>query len=682
MPPSKKGKMHIDTKCINTIRCLAADTVQKANSGHPGAPIGCAPMAQTLWSQVMNYNPANPKWANRDRFVLSNGHACSLQYVMLHLAGYDLTMDDLQQFRQLDSRTPGHPENHVTAGIEVATGPLGQGISNAVGLAIAEQHLAGVYNKPEMTVVDHFTYVICGDGCLQEGVSGEASSLAGHLKLGKLIVLYDDNQITIDGATELSFGEDVIKRYEAYGWHTQTVADGDTGDISELLAAVEAAKAVTDKPSMIKVNTTIGYGSLKQGTEKVHGSPLGADDIKQLKEKFGMDPEKQFFVDDEVREFYAGLKEAGAAKEAEWNATFEKYAAAFPELAAQFTRTASGALPDGWADSLPTFTPEDKAEGTRKYSQKVLSSLVDSIPELIGGSADLTPSNNTKVKGNEVDYSPATPEGRYIRFGVREHGMAAICNGLAAHGGVLPFCATFLTFTGYALGAMRLSALSGWPVIYIYTHDSIGLGEDGPTHQPIETLAHIRALPNFHMFRPADGNETAGAYKAALSHPSTPAVLALSRQSCANLPGSTADSVAKGAYVIQDCEADANVIIVASGSEVSTAIAGADKLKAAGVNARVVSFPCWELFEEQDLAYKQSVFTPGTPVLSVEAACTVGWQKYSHGQIGMSTFGKSAPGGQLMEHFGFTADNVADKAQKLVAFYKDKACPALTEQPF
>jgi transketolase len=629
----------------------------------------------------MNYNPSNYKWANRDRFVLSNGHACALQYSMLHLAGYNVTLDDLKSFRQVGSKTPGHPENHITEGIEVATGPLGQGICNAVGLAIAERHLAGVYNKPGFDVVDHHTYVICGDGCLQEGVSGEASSLAGHLKLGKIVVLYDDNKITIDGETDLSFTEDVLKRYEAYGWHTQTVADGDSGNVDGLEAAINAAKAVTDKPSIIAVKTTIGYGSAKQGTEKVHGSPLGPEDLKNVKKAFGFDPEESFSVPDDVQSFYANLKAEGAKKEQAWGEMFAKYQAAHGDLAAQFERTMKGELPQGWADSLPQFTPESKSEGTRKYSQKVLGALVDSIPELIGGSADLTPSNNTKVKGNELDFTPDTPEGRYLRFGVREHAMAAICNGLAAHGGVLPFCATFLTFTGYALGAMRLSALSGWPVVYIYTHDSIGLGEDGPTHQPIETLAHIRSLPNFHLMRPADGNETSGAYKAAIQHSHTPVVLALSRQSCANLAGSSIDGVAKGAYVVQDAD-NAAVIITASGSEVALAVDAANGLKEAGVNARVVSFPCWELFEEQSQEYKDSVFTPGVPVLSVEASSVFGWERYSHAQVGMTTFGMSGPGGKVMEHFGFTKANVMDKAQKLLAFYSGKSAPALLSKPF
>lgn len=682
MTDSKKPKLtEMDSKCINTIRVLAADTVQKANSGHPGAPMGCAPMAHTLWSYVMNYNPENPKWANRDRFVLSNGHACALQYSMLHLTGYDLAIDDLKQFRQVGSRTPGHPENHITAGIEVSTGPLGQGISNAVGLALAERHLAGVYNRPGHNIVDHFTYVICGDGCLQEGVSAEASSFAGHQKLGKLIVLYDDNQITIDGDTSLSFSEDVLARYAAYGWHTQHVNNGDSADLTDLREAIETAKGVTDQPSIIKVTTVIGFGSSKEGTHDVHGAPLGHDDLAAVKAKFGFDPEASFVVPDDVHAHFEARKEAGKQKEAAWNDAFAKYKAEHGDLAAQFERAISGELPEGWDANLPQFDSSTKAEGSRKYSQKVLGALVDSIPELIGGSADLTPSNNTKVKGNALDNTPDSPEGRYIRFGVREHGMSSILNGLAAHGGVVPFGATFLTFAGYALGAVRLSALSGFRVLYIFTHDSPGLGEDGPTHQPVETYAHLRTLPNLHFFRPCDGTETAGAYRAALLSSHTPSVFALSRQNIPNYDETSIEGVARGAYVLKDA-ANPQIILTGSGSEVSLCVETAKALESEGISARVVSFPCWKLFDDQDQDYKDSVFTPGVPVLSVEAANTQGWARYSHAQVGIDTFGLSGPGAKVLAHFGFTVDNVLDKAKKVVDFYSGSQAPALLHKPF
>ena len=668
------------SKCINTIRCLAADTVQGAKSGHPGAPMGCAPMATALWGEVMNFDAEAPKWANRDRFVLSNGHACALQYCMLHLAGYPLSIDDLKQFRQVGSLTPGHPENHITAGIEVSTGPLGQGISNAVGLAIAEAHLAATYNRPGFDVVDHFTYVICGDGCLQEGVSAEAGSLAGHLKLGKIIVLYDDNNIQIDGGTDLAFSEDVLKRYEAYGWHTQTVADGDGPDISAILAAIEVAKGVTDAPSMMKVRTTIGKGSAKENTAKGHGAPLGPEDLANLKTKFGLDPAASYAVEDDVYAYFRTRTSAGKEKHAAWNAMFDEYAAAHPELAAQFTRTQAGELPAGWDAALPAAAPGDKALATRKSSQAALAAIVPQLPELIGGSADLTPSNLTKVEGNAVDFQPGSYDGRYLRFGVREHAMASICNGLAAHGGLIPFGATFLTFVGYAVGAMRLSALSCFRVVYVMTHDSIGLGEDGPTHQPIETLASLRSMPNMCVIRPADQNEVSGAYACALANAHGPTTLALSRQGCAVLEGSSAAAVSKGAYALKDT-AGAKLILVATGSEVQLAVSTLPALAEAGISAAVVSMPSWELFEAQPVEYRQSVFPAGTPVLSIEAACTWGWERYAHASIGVNSFGMSGPGPKVFEHFGFTGENIVAKAKATVDFYGDSA-PNLVARPF
>ena len=517
--PAKKQKTmaaisaSVDTTCIDTIRVLGADIVQKANSGHPGAPMGCAPMAHTLFGKTMRYAPSDPKWPNRDRFVLSNGHSCALLYTMLHLTGYERpTMADLKNFRQLNSVTAGHPENVLLDGVEVSTGPLGQGISNAVGLAIAEKHLGARFNKPGLApLVDHSTFVICGDGCLQEGVSSEACSLAGHLKLGKLCVLYDDNDITIDGGTNLSFTEDVAKRFEAYGWHVQSVADGNSTDTSALEAAIAAARAVTDNPSLIKVKTTIGLGSAKEGTHSVHGAPLGAEDLAQVKSRYGFDPEAKFVVPPAVSEFYGQMVAKGQAHVAEWNSVLAAYEAADPASTAEFKRRCcSGALPAGWKDALPRYTAGTSADkASRNYSQDVINALAPLLPELVGGSADLTPSNKTNFKGC-VDFQHGTPAGRYLRFGVREHGMAAVCNGLAAHGGILPYCATFLTFVGYALGAIRVTALSHFRVLYVMTHDSIGLGEDGPTHQPIETLASLRSMPNHLVIRPADGNETSG----------------------------------------------------------------------------------------------------------------------------------------------------------------------------
>lgn len=679
MATSKRVKlsqdMELTTKSINTIRVLAADMVQKANSGHPGAPMGCAPMAYALWTQVMNYNPSNAKWPARDRFVLSNGHACTLQYCMLHLSGYGLSLDDLKNFRQLNSKTPGHPENHLTDGIEVSTGPLGQGISNAVGLAICEAHLAATYNKPDFTIFDNYTYVICGDGCLQEGVSAETASLAGHLGLGKLIVLYDDNQIQIDGSTDLAFTEDVLKRYEAYGWHTSYVPNGDD-DVEGILKAIEEAKAVTDKPSIIKVKTVIGYGSGKQGTEKVHGSPLGADDLKKVKKLYGFDPEQCFHVPEDVSAHFGDLKAEGERKEAEWNALLKKYTEKYPKEGQEIQRRFSGELPADWEKALPCFTPNDDAMATRKFSHNVLDKFMAHVPEFMGGCADLTPSTLTKVKANEKDFQRGAYDGNYLRFGVREHGMCAVANGMAAYGGFIPFTSTFLVFSGYALGAMRLSALSFLQVVFIYTHDSIGLGEDGPTHQPVETLATLRSIPNMRVIRPADGNEVSGAYLAALSTRDGPTLLALSRQNCPNLAGTSAEKVLKGAYPVGDSVENPQVILTGSGSEMHIAVEAAKKLQASGVKAQVVSFPCWELFEAQSEEYKNSVFPQGIPVLSIEAGSVLGWEKYAHGHIGMSTFGTSAPGNDVFAHFGFSIDKAVTSAQKLVDTY-GTAAPSL-----
>ena len=689
---AKKGKESLvnalSTKAVNTIRVLSADTVQKANSGHPGAPMSLAPLAYLLWTQVMKYNPQDPEWLARDRFVLSNGHACALLYGMLHLTGYpQVTMDDLKNFRQLDSITAGHPENTLIKGIEVSTGPLGQGISNAVGLAMAETHLAAVFNKEgHAKVIDNYTYVICGDGCLQEGVSSEASSLAGHLGLGKLIVYYDDNRITIDGDTGLSFTEDVGKRYEAYGWHVLTVDD--VQDLDALMAATEAAKAVTDKPSMIKVRTEIGYGSKKQGSHSVHGSPLGGEDLKQLKEKFGFNPEETFAVAPEVGELFLVAGAKGAAAQAAWQAGLDSYKGAFPGEAAELLRRCGHVMPDGWKEKLPRYSPKDKAMATRKFSEIALNALAPIMPELVGGSADLTPSTLTALACSG-DYQKETPAGRYFRFGVREHGMTAVANGMFAYGALRPFVATFLNFIGYAWGSVRISALSHFGVIFVMTHDSIGLGEDGPTHQPVEILEQCRVMPNLNLIRPADGNEVSGAYMSAVEHPFTPTVLALSRQNLPNLEGSSVEKTLLGAYVLSEAggsnggEGIPDLILTGSGSEVAIAVEAAKKLVAEGLKVRVVSFPSWELFEQQEKSYRLEVFPVGVPVVSVEASAIHGWAKYSHAALGLTWFGASGPYEKVYEKFGLTVENLAGKAKEVMAFYKEggRAVPSLIDVP-
>ncbi|CAO3633311.1 unnamed protein product [Cunninghamella blakesleeana] len=662
----------IEQQAIDTVRVLAADVVRGANSGHPGAPMGCAPMAHVLFNNHITANPKNPKFINRDRFVLSNGHGCALQYVYLHLLGYDVSMNDLKNFRQIDSKTPGHPESTDTPGIEVTTGPLGQGIANAVGLAAAEAHYAATFNKPGYELFNNHTFVILGDGCLQEGVSAEAISLAGHWKLGKLIALYDDNKITIDGSTDVSFTEDTIKRFESYGWHTIIVEDGDN-DIAAINKAVEDAKAVTDKPSLIKIRTTIGYGSLLQGEEKVHGAPLSNDDIKQVKEKFGFNPEETYVVPKEVYDLYGARATHGAQAEAEWNALFAKYKQEFAADGAEIERRFSGKLPEGWEAALPKFTPADAAVATRKLSEGVLTALSSVVPELVGGSADLTGSNLTRWK-TAVDFQhPSTGlgdySGRYLRYGVREHAMFAIMNGLASYGGIIPYGGTFLNFLTYGWGAARLSALSHLRVIYVMTHDSIGLGEDGPTHQPIETLTLTRATPNMLTFRPADGNEVSGTYLVAIENQHRPSVIALSRQNLPQLEGSTIESVRKGGYVLQDA-ANAKVILLATGSEVSLAVDAAKKLNAENVPTRVVSVPCTELFDEQSEEYKKSVLTPGVPVVSIESLGVWGWERYAHAHVGMRSFGASGPIKDLYKKFDITLDAVAEKAKKTIAHFQ------------
>jgi len=673
----------LELKCVHTIRAVSADQPESANSGHPGAPMGCAPMAYLLWTEAMKYSPTSPLWRNRDRFVLSNGHACALQYTMLHLTGYGLAKEDLGNFRQLGSKTPGHPVSFVTDGIEVCTGPLGQGITNAVGLAMAESHLAATYNTPEFPAIfDNHTFVICGDGCLQEGISGEASSLAGHLGLGKLIVLYDDNSITIDGDTTLSFTEDVQKRYEAYGWHVQQVTDVVT-QLDDLRAAIQAAKDEPDKPSMIAVKTLIGYGSpSKQGHHSAHGAPLGKEDLAGMKEAFGLPKDEMFHVPDDVATVFADAAKAGDAKLEEWQAMFDKYQAAHPEKAQEIQRRFKGEMPEGVMDGLPKFAiGTDKDLATRKFSEVCLNALAPKLPELCGGSADLTPSNCTRFKG-AVDYQKASPEGRYFRFGVREHAMGAVCNGLFAYGGMRPFCATFLTFIQYMMGAVRLSALSKFGVVYIMTHDSIGLGEDGPTHQPIEHLEQLRSMPNVNVFRPADSNEMAAAYKSAMLTRETPTVICCSRSTVPALTSSSIDDACKGGYVAIEAE-EPGLVLVSSGSEVGFCVKAAEQLMATHkIATRIVSMPCQELFLQQSKEYQTSVLPGNIPTLSVEASAVHGWHRFSHAQIGMERFGASGPGGKVFANFGFTPDNIAAKGKALVDFYAANGpVPNLSNRP-
>jgi transketolase len=660
----------LEELCINSIRFLAIDAVEKAKSGHPGLPMGAAPMAFVLWDQFMRFNPKNPKWFNRDRFVLSAGHGCMLQYALLYLTGYDsVTIDDIKQFRQWGSRTPGHPENFETPGVEVTTGPLGQGICNGVGLAIAEAHLAAKFNKPDSTLVDHYTYVILGDGCNMEGVSGEACSLAGHLGLGKLIALYDDNHISIDGSTDVSFTEDVSKRFEAYGWHVQHVEDGNN-DLAAIAKAIEAAKAVTDKPSLIKVTTTIGYGSPnKSNTADVHGAALGTDEVKATRENLGWTYEPFTVPEDALNRFRKAV-DRGATYEAEWNKTWADYKTKYPEEAAEFERSLNGKLAEGWDKVLPTYAPADKELATRKHSEVCLNAIAKVLPELIGGSADLTHSNYTLLKGFG-DFQKGQYANRNLRFGVREHGMGAICNGIALHGsGLIPYGATFLVFADYMRAAIRLSALSEAGVIYVMTHDSVALGEDGPTHQPVETLASLRAIPNLLVLRPADGTETSGAYKVAIENRHRPTLLALSRQNVPNLPTSSIEGVTKGAYVLSDSDGTPDLILIGTGAEVGLCVKAAEQLVSEGKKVRVVSMPSWELFEEQDAAYKESVLPKSVAKrLVVEAASSFGWCRYTGSEgamISIDRFGASAPGGVCLEKFGYTVDNVVGKAKELL----------------
>ena len=665
----------LDELCINTIRCLSIDAVQKAKAGHPGMPMGMAPAAYVLWTEFMRYNPANPKWAGRDRFVLSAGHGCMLLYSLLHLTGFDLSLDDLKSFRQWGSRTPGHPEYGHTPGVEVTTGPLGQGISNAVGMAIAGKYLAHRYNRDDFRLFKYRIFVIAGDGCMMEGVSSEACSLAGHLKLDNLIVVYDDNHISIDGSTAIAFDEDVARRFEAYGWFVQTVG-GDGNDMNAFRTAVGAAKKERGRPSLIKLRTHIGFGSPhRQDTAEAHGQPLGDEEVALTKKRYGWDPEKKFYVPREVATFMGGQKEKGAALEKEWNDLFARYASRYPAEAEEFRRAAARQLPADWEklwkESVPAFDPASPI-ATREAQGKVLDALMPKLPLVIGGSADLTPSNNTRFKG-AVDFRPEHPEGRYIRYGVREHAMGAVMNGIAVSDALIPYGGTFFVFSDYMRPTLRLAALSKYPVIFDYTHDSIGLGEDGPTHQAVEQFAALRAMPGLITLRPADATETAAAWKFALEHRSGPVAIALTRQKVpvidrAKYPA--ADNLAKGAYVLSG-PPDPSLILIGTGSEVSLALAAAAVLSADGVNVRVVSMPSWELFEQQGAAYRESVLPTAVKArVAVEAGVRLGWDRYigmQGGFVGMSSYGASAPAEAAYRGFGITADAVVAAARKVMS---------------
>lgn len=654
---------------VNTIRMLAADMVEQANSGHPGMPLGAAPMAYLLWTRFMHYNPSDPQWANRDRFVLSAGHGSALLYAMLHLTGYDLSLDDLKNFRQWGSKTPGHPEYGVAPGVEATTGPLGQGFGMGVGMALAERFLAQTYNRPSLNVIDHYTYAIVSDGDLMEGVASEAASLAATLGLGKLIYLYDDNHISIEGGTELTFTEDAMARFEAYGWHTQKVADGN--DLEAMARAVEAAKAETSKPSIIAVRTHIGYGSPKIDTSGVHGEPLGAEALEITRKTLGCSPDS-FCIPQEALKFFRAGQKRGMEQQEAWQKIFARYSKQYPELAARLQDELAGVLPSGWDSEVPEFAAGEKI-ATRAASGKVLNALALKVPNLVGGSADLAPSTKTLIAGSGDMRANQEPGGRNIHFGVRELGMGAVVNGMALHGGVIPYGATFFVFSDYMRPALRLSAIMGCHSIWIFTHDSIGVGEDGPTHQPVEQLMSLRLMPGFTVLRPAEGNETAAAWRVAMKHKHGPVALILTRQKLPCLDPEAypiAKGVAKGAYVLKDCDGAPELILMATGSEVTLALAAAEKLASKGLLVRVVSMPSWEIFEAQDKEYRDKVLPPKvTARLAVEAGVSLGWERWVGSQgavIGVDRFGESAPGPMVMDKLGFNLDNVVDTALELV----------------
>ena len=657
----------VEQKTVNTIRVLSAEAVERAKSGHPGMPLGAAPMAYTLWARHMKHNPTNPKWVDRDRFILSAGHASALIYSLLHLFGYDLPMEELKRFRQWGSKTPGHPEYGHTVGVETTTGPLGQGFANGVGMALAEAYLAEKFNRPGHEIVDHYTYVLTGDGCLMEGISAEAASLAGTLELGKLIVLYDSNSITIEGDTNIAFRENVLKRFEAYGWHVQRVEDGN--DLDAIDKAIQNAKDELRRPSIIEIRTQIGYGCpTKQGKASAHGEPLGEENLKATKEYLGWTYEEEFYVPAEVREHLETIKNKGVEAEKEWQRKWEAYKEAYPDLAKEWELWHSDELPVDLLNDESFWKFEGKM-ATRSSSGEVINRLAKVIPNLIGGSADLAPSNKTEMKGRG-DFSAEDRSGSNLHFGIREHAMAAMANGMVLHGGLKVYVATFFVFTDYMKAAMRMSALMKLPVVYVLTHDSIGVGEDGATHQPIEQLAALRSIPNFTVFRPADSKETAAGWYAALTRKDGPTALVLTRQ---NLPlyDETGKEALKGAYILADSEKDTpDIILMATGSEVELVYEARKLLKEKGIDARVVSMPSWEIFEEQPEEYKEKVLPSNVRArLAVEAGCSFGWHKYvgfDGDIISIDHFGASAPGEILFKEFGFTVENVVERAMKLL----------------
>ena len=658
-------------KCIDTVRVLSADAVQKANSGHPGTPMALSPLGHILWSEVMKYNPENPAWANRDRFVLSCGHACMLQYSYLFLTGYKISLNDIKKFRKLHSITAGHPEYGLTPGIEVTTGPLGQGFANGVGMAIAQQYMAARYNKPDFDIFDYKIYAICSDGDLMEGVAAEAASLAGHLKLGNLIYFYDSNHITIEGDTDLAFDEDVSKRFESYNWHVQNLPD--INDLEALAEAINNAHAETDRPSLIKVRSHIGYGSPnKHDTAAAHGSPLGKDEVRLVKENFGFDPDKSFVIPDEVLDFYRNAGRKSAKNEQDWNQLYENYKQRHPDLAKEYESITLGELPEGWQNKLPVFEAGDEL-ATRKASGKTLNAIAEFFPQLIGGSADLSPSTDTTLDDFK-SFSAQNRDGRNFHFGIREHAMGAVLNGMALSNYLIPYGATFLIFSDYMRPPIRLAAIMKIRQIMVFTHDSIGLGEDGTTHQPVEQLIGLRTVPNMTVIRPADANETAQAWRVAIEHKDGPVAIILTRQGIPIIDQkkyASAKNLEKGAYVLSDSLGEPDIILIATGSEVQLIVQAQIELKKSAIEARVVSMPCWNLFEKQSDNYKENVFPKNIRKrLAVEAGSSVGWMKYTTDDgdvIGIDKFGESAPGEEVMTEYGFTVQNVVKRAKALLS---------------
>jgi transketolase len=659
----------LDRLAIATIRTLSIDAVQKANSGHPGAPMGAAPMAYVIWTRFLRHAPSHPEWPDRDRFVLSAGHASMLLYSLLHLTGYGLGLDELERFRQWGSRTPGHPEFGLTPGVEATTGPLGQGFANGIGMAIAERRLAAEFNRPGHAIVDHRVYGIVSDGDLQEGIAAEAASLAGHLRLGRITYLYDDNHIQLDGPTSMAWSENVLERFDAYGWHTQRVEDGN--DLEAIAAAIERAHA-DPRPSLVAVRTHIGYGSPnKHDSQKAHGAPLGAEEVRLTKEAYGWDPDRSFYEPPEVLEHLRGAVARGEELVAAWEDRLAAYGAAHPAEAAEFRRRVERRLPEGWDGGLASYAVGDDL-ASRQASQAAIQALAGRVPELFGGSADLSESNLTDVQG-AGDFRP-DEAGRNVRFGVREHAMGGISNGIAYHGGFIPYCATFLTFSDYMRGSVRLAALAGLHVVYVWTHDSVGLGEDGPTHQPVEHYAALRAIPNLWFVRPGDGNETAAAWRLAVERADGPVALALSRQKLPTLAGTAElarEGVRRGGYVLREASGGApGLILIGTGSELHLCVAAADRLESEGIPARVVSLPCWERFADQDEAYRESVLPRDVRRrVSVEAGVTLGWDRWVGDEgaiIGIDRFGASAPGATVLEALGLGADHVTDVARRVV----------------